>query len=475
MKIELLGGYTKEELEQRIKKIASAAKLSRFPGNVFEVQDTCNDYEKNLNIVKRVIKMGHKTIIEHDYLVFALCDVSPIIEQTILGSRLASFTIKSRREVDFRKVGYYIPKFRNKNLEEHPNREEIEKEYKEQMQSLFDFYGDMVDDGIIREDARFILPYCYHSNIIMGMDARELEKMVISFLYGNISKLSEIKELGEELFKIIKQHVPYLVDNIEAQQNNDENPFKTLEEMVERPAIKIIDKPTIIDYTENAEEKVLKSHIMYHYQCNQEQAIEILNKMEKEDTNIREKLMHEILNKDENRELEQVNYTIQIPISLAVLTHFTRHRMQSLLVPEFTPMWNLNNYKIPDSIKNKGWESRFIDTVNKNIKTFEKFKNMGVAEEDLIYFYISGQMCNIITTMNARNIKWVCRMRACNKAQWEIRNVAKGIAKEVKEVSPLIGRELGPTCITNKVCYEGRESCGFIEKILENEKKKEQC
>ena len=309
----------------------------------------------------------------------------------------------------------------------------------------------------------------------MGMDARELEKMVISFLYGNISKLSEIKELGEELFKIIKQHVPYLVDNIEAQQNNDENPFKTLEEMVERPAIKIIDKPTIIDYTENAEEKVLKSHIMYHYQCNQEQAIEILNKMEKEDTNIREKLMHEILNKDENRELEQVNYTIQIPISLAVLTHFTRHRMQSLLVPEFTPMWNLNNYKIPDSIKNKGWESRFIDTVNKNIKTFEKFKNMGVAEEDLIYFYISGQMCNIITTMNARNIKWVCRMRACNKAQWEIRNVAKGIAKEVKEVSPLIGRELGPTCITNKVCYEGRESCGFIEKILENEKKKEQC
>ena len=66
-------------------------------------------------------------------------------------------------------------------------------------------------------------------------------------------------------------------------------------------------------------------------------------------------------------------------------------------------------------------------------------------------------------------------MRACNKAQWEIRNVAKGIAKEVKEVSPLIGRELGPTCITNKVCYEGRESCGFIEKILENEKKKEKC
>ena len=43
MKIELLGGYTKEELDNRIRNVAAAGKLSRFPGNVFEVLETCNE------------------------------------------------------------------------------------------------------------------------------------------------------------------------------------------------------------------------------------------------------------------------------------------------------------------------------------------------------------------------------------------------------------------------------------------------
>ena len=123
MKIELLGGCTKEELESRVQRVAAAGKLSRFPGNVFEVIESCDDYESNLKLIKRIIKMGHKSIIEHDYLVFALCDVTPIVEQTIIGNRLTSFTIKSRREVDFRNVGFYIPEFRNKDLEIHKDNE----------------------------------------------------------------------------------------------------------------------------------------------------------------------------------------------------------------------------------------------------------------------------------------------------------------------------------------------------------------
>ena len=124
MKIELLGGCTKDELESRVQRVAAAGKLSRFPGNVFEVIESCDDYESNLKLIKRIIKMGHKSIIEHDYLVFALCDVTPIVEQTIIGNRLTSFTIKSRREVDFRNVGFYIPEFRNKDLELHNDNEE---------------------------------------------------------------------------------------------------------------------------------------------------------------------------------------------------------------------------------------------------------------------------------------------------------------------------------------------------------------
>ena len=329
MEIEILGGCSKQELEYRIKKVAAAGKLSRYQGNVFEVLDSCDEYEKNLKLVKRIIKMGHKSIIEHDYLVFALCDVSPIIEQTIIGNRLTSFTIKSRREVDFRTVGFYIPEFRNKNMQIHEKNEEIKKIYEEYMQSLFNQYGEFVDEGISVEDARFILPYSYHSNIIMGLDARQLERLVISLLYGRNSRISELKELGNKLFELIKKYVPYLVDNIE-NQKEEENKFEYLENLVERPKIDILDKAKLIDYTKNADDIVLISSIMYHYQCSKEQAEDLLKQMEKKDTNCKEKMMNIILNKIENRELEQVNFTFQIPISLSILTHLTRHRMHSL-------------------------------------------------------------------------------------------------------------------------------------------------
>ena len=186
MRIELLGGSTKEELESIIQRVAAAGKLSRFNGNVFEVLDSCDDFESNLKLIKRIIKMGHKSIIEHDYLVFALCDVTPIVEQTIIGNRLTSFTIKSRREVDFRTAGFYTPEFRNKNLVEHEKNEELKKKYNEHMQYLFNIYGEIVDRDVNVEDARFILPYCFHSNIIMGLDGRELEKLVISLRNGRL-------------------------------------------------------------------------------------------------------------------------------------------------------------------------------------------------------------------------------------------------------------------------------------------------
>ena len=101
----------------------------------------------------------------------------------------------------------------------------------------------------------------------------------------------------------------------------------------------------------------------------------------------------------------------------------------------------------------------------------EKFKSLGVNEGDLVYFYLSNQMVNVITTMNARNIQWVTRLRCCNKAQWQIRFIANDIRKQVTEVAPLIGKGLGATCMTDRYCGEGRECCGLIDKLLEADSK----
>ncbi len=472
MKIELLGGCTNDELEQRIQNVAAAGKLSRFPGNVIEVLESCNDYESNLKLVKRIIKMGHKSIIEHDYLVFALCDVTPIVEQTLIGYRMTSFTVKSRREVDFRTVGFYTPEFRNKSGEIHEKNEELKEEYNKHMKMLFNTYADIVDKEVNVEDARFILPYSYHDNFIMGVNARELEKMIIALRFSNLSKIPDLKKVGETLYKIVKEKVPYLVPNIKSQEPKEETGFEYLESMEERPEIKIIEKTNMISYTPNADDVVLESAIMYHYQCSKEKAKEILNNIVKKDEKAKEKMMYEIMHKEERRELEQVSFSFQIPISLAILTHLTRHRMHSLLVPEFLPMWDMNNYITPETVKAKA-NDIYQEAVKKNIEMKEKFEKLGVYEADLVYFYLGNQMLNVVTTMNARNIQWVCRLRCCNKAQWQIRFVAKDMAKQVSEVAPLIGKGLGATCMTDRYCGEGRECCGLIDSLLEADKKAE--
>jgi len=466
MKVELLGGYSEKEVEERIKKVAAAGKLSRFPGNVFDVLESCDDYEKNLKLIKRIIKMGHKSIIEHDYLVFAICDVSPIIEQTIIGNRLTSFTIKSRREVDFRTVGFYTPEFRTKEGEIHSENNEIQSEYNEYMKSLFNKYGSFVDRGIKTEDARFMLPYSYNSNIIMGLDGRELEKLIYQLKYGKLSKMSELKELGECLKDLVDKYAPYLSDSINELEEHTVEPYEYLEKHFERPDIKILEKVKLINYTQNPDEIVLESAVMFYYQCTKEQAKEILSEMQKNNPDSKKEFMKIIMTKEDRRELEQVNFQFQIPISLSILTHLTRHRMHSLLVPDFIKMWNLENYIVPESIKEIGAEDEYREIFNNNKKMYEKFASKGILEQDLVYFYLGGQMCNVLTTMNARTVQWITRLRCCNKAQWQIRDVAKQIAKEVKQVAPLIGKWIGTTCETEGICYEGKEYCGKIKNII---------
>ena len=52
------------------------------------------------------------------------------------------------------------------------------------------------------------------------------------------------------------------------------------------------------------------------------------------------------------------------------------------------PLWNMKNYITPETIK-KNANDVYQKAVNENIKMFDEFKEQGIAEEDLIYFYIS--------------------------------------------------------------------------------------
>ncbi len=461
MKVIMLGGNTKEEIEKRLQIVASAGNLSRSEGTVTEVIESHNDYETNLKLAKLVIGLGHTSIEEHDYLVFALEDVTPIVEQTIIGYRLTSFTIKSRRNVDFRNVGFYVPEFKDKNGNVISDNSELQAIYKEHMQSLFNKYGDLVDENLPIEDCRYILPYSYHSNIIMGCDVHELFNMVGDMLYGNISKIDEIRDLGEKLKDLIEEYVPYLKVALKKEKDKyyygDKLAFLDSYSTNITSKHKVLDRVHLLDYTEDGDYKVVVRAIMARYHIDYQEACDLIDTVSASNPSIKKEIIDAIARSKQQRELESVYYTFEIPISLAVLTHLTRHRMHSLIVPDFTT-FDLKNYVTPISFV-EARRDQYDEILEENRKLKREFEERGVREEDLIYFLLSGNSCNVTTTINARALEWVSRMRCCNKAQWEIRGLVNQMVEEASSVTPLIGEEYGASCKVLGFCPEGKDSC----------------
>jgi thymidylate synthase (FAD) len=50
-------------------------------------------------------------------------------------------------------------------------------------------------------------------------------------------------------------------------------------------------------------------------------------------------------------------------------------------------------------------------------------------------------------------------VRCCNRAQWEIRELAISMLKLVKEIAPNIFNDAGPPCLIGS-CPEGEMTCG---------------
>lgn len=475
MKITMLGGGSQEEINRRLRVVASAGALSRSSGTVTQVYESKDDFQKNLNLARAVVGYGHRSIAEHDYLVFAIEDVTPIVEQTLIGYRLTSFTIKSRRNVDFRDVGFYVPEFCNDKNELLDNQEELKELYNNYMKSLFDKYGELVDKGLPIEDCRYVLPYSYHSNIIMGCDANEFFRMTADLLYGKNSNISELQELGLRFKRLINDNVPYLACALNREEDKDyyEDKLNIVDDMMKSVEFieqgKLLDGVHMTNYTKNADWEVLCNILMVRKQLSRDQAEEALHQIcQNNSGNVKRELMQALIHSKNQRELEQVLFSFEFPIELAVLTHITRHRMQSLLVPDFAPLWNFDNYMIPNSIM-KDNEAQYREIYENNKLMVEYFKKMGVRDEDLVYFYLSGNACNVYTTMNASTLEWISRMRCCTKAQEPIRNIVNEMVNQASSVAPLIGEGLGPSCKVLNTCNEGKDSCknrGVVVKKL---------
>lgn len=88
------------------------------------------------------------------------------------------------------------------------------------------------------------------------------------------------------------------------------------------------------------------------------------------------------------------------------------------------------------------------------------------ANEDARFVLPNACTTKIVCTFNVRSLNNFFDHRCCNRAQWEIREVAQQMLELCKEVAPTLFKNSGPRCIRG-ACPEGRMTCGKMKEVRE--------
>lgn len=191
MKVTLLNSYANEN----IAKLAAANCVGKLD----------NPTDKGLQVA---VNSGHYSVLEHLPLTFLIEDVSRVTEVQLVRHRIASYSIRSGRctKANNNKSWYQIPKSIKNN-------DSIVKLFTEMNENIYSFYTAMIEQGIPKEDARYILPQGLLTDIVVSMNARAFIEQCEKRLCKKAQW--EIREMFTKMKECIKDIYPIVYEQLE--------------------------------------------------------------------------------------------------------------------------------------------------------------------------------------------------------------------------------------------------------------------
>ncbi len=422
---------------EALRVAASSARISTQQGTALEIFERSQGGTKDLNLIGKVLSSGHKSVIEHQTFSVAFNNVSVLVEQFVIEARLNSYTVKSRRYVDFAGAGFVVPEGLS---------EQQAKLYTEAMTARFADYEKLMALGVPKEDARFVLPYCLRSNFFATLNARSLIGLICAMVAGRGKGFAEVERLGAQLKAQFDEIYPGVIDK----------------ELKRYPACVPVDLPTeieapcvgvggasLLSSTANGM-AVLEAAMGFSGRFEARMGMLLTQ------SNVRSLLLDA-----RPRELELLNYVFGVQrISLACLTHFVRHRVDSPIVPPVLAALAGGSYVLPETVRAIPEAAAIYHAAfESQAEAAQRALDLGVEPALVSYFALSGHQIDILLGMNARELLHFMKLRTCSRAQWEIRGVAGEMLLLLQEDMPALFGMYGPSCRFGP-CPEGRMSCG---------------
>ncbi len=168
------------------------------------IEDMDMDEQYREKLIRRVVKSGHHSVLEHVVFTYSIEGISRVATHQLVRHRIASYSQQSHRYTAIKRESFVIPQSIADN-------EEAQTLYNEMLDKTVETYEKLVEMGIKKEDARFVIPQGVASNILVTMNAREL----IHFfrLRCCVRAQWEIREAAIEMLKLAKKHAPVIFED----------------------------------------------------------------------------------------------------------------------------------------------------------------------------------------------------------------------------------------------------------------------
>lgn len=118
-------------------------------------------------ILRTVILNNHHSVLEHANFTFAISGVSRVLSHQLIRHRIASYSQLSQQRTDSSQLEFSTPP----EIEEYPG---LAEEYQNMMIRCQKLYECLIQYGVSRGSARYILPSGFNTRILVTMNARTL-------------------------------------------------------------------------------------------------------------------------------------------------------------------------------------------------------------------------------------------------------------------------------------------------------------
>ncbi len=395
-------------------------------GDPYELYKESKDRNEIEEIIPRIldatIGSGHIDVLDQAIYTFIFKDVPRLTTLFLVSPPYLSHLQQSMRYVE--PYAIYVPPELKK-----------EKAIVNGMKDGIKLYYKFVEQGVPKEDARFLIPLYTVTNILTTGNVRELTHLYL------MSKDPGVPPINKRIVKeAIEKIDPELIKNREANYKRMRyfpapNLFNTEDHLDELITQQGTETARLITYNEPM--KIDESRLMKAIKYGDESYMGIL---------------------------KHFTYTFLAKMSLVTYHQAVRQRTWHHHVESIYHALNRLDYIVPPSIIRHRLEKKFREYVEYMYRLYIEYKE-SYPKEILVGTVTHAHTVYDLIKIDGWNYVGALPLRRCLRAQWEIRNLMSIISRYVTKVNPVLGKYSLPTCRTIGKCFEKRP-CPHVDKLL---------